>query len=187
VILAPRLLRRLTPFGRVTIVVALTVGALLAALLSWDWVQTRFDFTGDDPSTAERQAQIPALIDKIEEHPVLGSGFGSSAAYIRSLERPFSYEVDFLATIMKLGLVGGMIYFGTYLVVLIHGWLAGGRAGLYLLSAGAPFFIYMGTNGNQAMSTDSAVFHIFIFLLIAFAVAQTHRPRQAAAAAWSAA
>ena len=169
-ILAPPLLRRMSPSRRTVVVAALIAGALITTLLSWDWIQTRFDFSGEDVSTAERHAQIPALIDKIEENPVMGSGFGSSASYIRSIERPFSYEVDFLATFMKLGLVGGLVYFGTYLLVLLHGWRAGGRAGLFLLSAGAPFFFYMGTNGNQAMSTDSAVFHIFIFLLIAFAV-----------------
>jgi len=180
-ILGPQLLGRTTASKRIAIVVVLIVGLLIAAALSWDWVQARFDFTTEDPSTAERHAQIPALLDKIEQNPVLGSGFGSSAAYIRSIERPFSYEVDFLATIMKLGLVGGLIYFGTYLLALAHGLLSGGRAGLFLLSAGAPFFFYMSTNGNQAMSTDSSVFHIFIFLLIAFAVDAARRRRKASA------
>jgi len=181
-ILTPQLLHRLRPSRRVIVAAALIAGVLVTAVLSWDWIQTRFDFSGEDVSTAERHAQIPALLDKIEENPMMGSGFGSSAAYIRSPERPFSYEVDFLATVMKLGLVGGLIYFGAYLLVLVHGWRSGGRAGLFLLSAGAPFFFYMGTNGNQAMSTDSAVFHIFIFLLIAFAVDPTRRHRRAPAA-----
>lgn len=181
-ILAPLLLRRMRPARRITLIALLIAGALVTTLLSWDWIQARFDFSGDDPSTAERHAQIPALLDKIEERPLMGSGFGSSAAHIRSSERPFSYEVDFLATVMKLGLVGGLIYFGTYLLTLLHGWRSGGRAGVFLLSAGASFFFYMGTNGNQAMSTDSSVFHIFIFLLIAFAVAHTRRLRHAAVA-----
>lgn len=176
VMLSPQLLRRMKPSHQIVIGTVVVSTALVAALLSGEWIQARFDFSTEDVSTAERHAQIPALLDKIAEAPVMGSGFGSFAAYIRSSERPFSYEVDFLATVMKLGLVGGLMYFGTYLLALAHGWRRGGREGVFLLSAGLPFFFYMGTNGNQAMSTDSAVFHIFIFMLIAFAVAR-NRPR----------
>ncbi len=161
-----RLFREANPRKKLVLGIVLVVIPAIAIVMSMDWIVTRFDFSTADPSTAERWAQIPALLDKIEQSPVLGSGFGTVAAYIRSLERPYSYEVDFLATAMKLGLVGCLLYFGTYVAALAHGALACGRAGLYLLSAGLPFLFYMGTNGGQAMSTDSAVFHIFLFLLI---------------------
>lgn len=170
-IVAPRLLHNVSASRKLVLLAVLVIVPLVAAILNLDWVQERFLFTADDPSTAERYAQIPALLDRIAQHPVLGNGFGTVAAYIRSIERPFSYEVDFLATVMKLGALGSLLYFGTYLLALIRGTLAGRRAGVFLLSAGLPFLFYMGTNGGQAMSTDSAVFHIFLFLLIDFATA----------------
>jgi hypothetical protein len=168
-IVAPRLFARVSLSKKLVLASVLVIGPAVAVVLGMDWISARFDFSANDPSTAERWAQIPALVDKISREPLFGSGFGSVASYIRSIERPFSYEVDFLATAMKLGLVGCVAYFGTYLGALAYAHFTRGQAGLFLLSAGLPFFFYMGTNGGQAMSTDSAVFHIFIFLLIDFA------------------
>jgi hypothetical protein len=176
-ILLPRLLARLRLSRKLLLAAVLVAIPLLVGVLGQDWIQERFDFSADDPSTAERHAQIPALLYAIDRNPVLGSGFGSQASYIRSLERPFSYEVDFLATAMKLGLLGTAIYFGTYLLALVHALLAAGRLGLFLFSAGLPFFFYMGTNGNQAMSTDSSVFHIFLFILIALSADRVRTAR----------
>lgn len=169
-IVSPRLLRSVSVARKALLIAVIIIVPAVAAILNLDWLQERFNFTTDDPSTAERYAQIPALLDKIAQNPVLGSGFGSFATYIRSIERPFSYEVDVLATVMKLGAIGSLLYFGTYMLALLHATLATGRAGVFLLSAGLPFLFYMGTNGNQAMSTDSAVFHIFLFLLIEFTI-----------------
>jgi hypothetical protein len=175
-LLLPRLLGRLGATRALLLSGFLVASVLVAGVAGQDWIAERFDFSADDPSTAERHAQIPALLDKIAEHPVVGGGFGTTASYIRSIDRPFSYEVDFLATAMKLGIVGTALYFGTYLLALVHALLAAGRIGPYLFATGVAFFFYMGTNGNQAMSTDSAVFHIFLFILIALTAARRRVP-----------
>ncbi|MGN6830464.1 O-antigen ligase family protein [Paucibacter sp. M5-1] len=169
IFVAPRLLMTLPPRPRLRLVLGSLLVLILTVSANLDWIQQRFEFSDNDISSAERYAQIPALLDKIAENPVFGGGFGTVAAYIRSDERPFSYEVDFLATLMKLGLVGGALYFGTYLFGVLQARRIRDPLGLFLMSAGFSFFFYMGTNGNQAMSTDSAVFHIYLFLLIAFA------------------
>lgn len=153
-----------------TIILIGTIGAFIGG----DWIMARFSFTSDDPSTLERFLQIPALFDKIAERPFFGSGFGAVARVIRSVERPFSYEVDFLATWMKLGLFGSVLYFGTYLAALNRARLSGGDFGYVLFSVGVAFFLYMGTNGGTAMSTDSAVFHLIMFLLIALTIRMRH-------------
>jgi O-antigen ligase len=167
---APRLMSALRPGQRLALVVGTAVVGSALVLGNLEWIEQRFSFTEEDISTAHRQAQIPPLLEKIAENPVFGGGFGTVASLLRSELRPFSYEVDFLATVMKLGVVGSMLYFGTYLAVLFHAYRRTGSRGIFYASAGLPFFFYMTTNGNQAMSTDSAVFHIFLFLLIAFSI-----------------
>lgn len=155
---------------------------LVGAFVGGDWLMQRFSFSSDDPSTLERLLQIPALFDKIAERPFFGSGFGAFARVIRSPERPFYYEVDFLATWMKLGLIGSFLYFGTYLAALNRARLSGGDLGYVLFSVGLAFFFYMGTNGGTAMSTDSAVFHLLIFLLISLTIRNERFVAAAAAA-----
>jgi len=167
-LMTPTLMSRLRSAQRIAIVAGALVSILTVTAVGADWMAKRFDFSEEDVSTSERHAQTPALLEKIEENPILGGGFGTVASYIRSAERPFSYEVDFLATAMKLGIVGTLIYFGTYFYALAHARRHGGRLGRFLFAAGVGFFFYMGSNGNQAMSTDSAVFHILMFLMIAF-------------------
>lgn len=169
-IASPRLMSYLKPLHRLRLMVAAIGICTLLVAGNLDWIAKRFEFSDEDVSTAERYAQTPALLDKIAENPVWGGGFGTVASYIRSQERPYSYEVDFLATIMKLGAIGSLLYFGTYFYGVAQASRARDGLGVFFVSAGLPFFFYMGTNGNQAMSTDSAVFHIFLFLLIAFSL-----------------
>jgi hypothetical protein len=153
-------------------VVIVALPLLLVFVANFDWILDRFNFTGTDPSTLERFLQIPALLDKIMESPIMGNGFGSFAKIIRNQERPFLYEVDFLATIMKLGLLGSLLYFGAYLYVLDLARRKGGVLGYILFSVGLSFLFYMGTNGGLAMSPDCAIFHMFLFILISLSISR---------------
>lgn len=176
------LIKKIVGLKRMLVFVGVLAALMLVvALAGSEWLLERFSFTADDPSTLERFLQVPALLDKIGERPLFGSGFGSFARVIRSDERPFSYEVDFLATWMKLGLVGSLMYFGAYLYMLNRARVAGGTLGYILFSVGVAFFFYMGTNGNSAMSTDSSVFHLFLFVLIALAIPVTPHAAPASA------
>jgi hypothetical protein len=149
--------------------IAAGVALALMVLFNIDWILDRFNFSESDQSTMERWSQIPALLAKIMENPIFGNGFGSFARVIRNRDRPFYYEVDFLATIMKLGVLGTLMYFGSYLYMLECGRRIGHQAGYVFFSVGLAFLFYMGTNGGTAMSPDSAVFHMFLFILIAIA------------------
>jgi hypothetical protein len=148
----------------------LAVTAIALILWNIEWILGRFNFTDEDPSTLERSLQVPALVDKIMQHPFFGSGFGAFARVIRSPERPFMYEVDFLATMMKLGIVGSLLYFGAYLYMLDAARRRGGALGYVLFGVGLSFLLYMGTNGGLAMSPDAAIFHMFLFILIALSI-----------------
>ncbi|MCK4829442.1 hypothetical protein KA005_77675, partial [bacterium] len=67
----------------------------------------------DGASEIARLQQFYALLHGWLEHPLLGSGFGASAAAygsIRSESRPWSYELYYLALLYQVGLVGFIIY-----------------------------------------------------------------------------
>lgn len=161
------------PLKKIVFYSVLAVLALALVMASnMEWILERFNFSESDVSTMERLTQIPALLDKIAQHPVMGNGFGSFAKVIRNQDRPFYYEVDFLATLMKLGVIGTVLYFGAYLYMLDYGRRLGRQAGYVFFCVGLAFFFYMGTNGGTAMSPDSAVFHMFLFILIGIAVGE---------------
>ena len=71
------------------------------------------DFESDLTLTSARYVQFFALVDLFKTHPLMGAGFGASAAVIRSYEAPYSYELTYLALLAKLGIVGIMILFGS--------------------------------------------------------------------------
>ncbi len=57
-------------------------------------------------SEDERTIQKPYLINAFMKSPVLGSGFGGRAGYIRSDERPWTYELTYYQMLFNLGTVG---------------------------------------------------------------------------------
>ena len=124
----------------------------------------------DSSSFQVRSGQVEALLAKISDHPFFGNGFGSYANIIRSDERPFMYEVDFLAVMMKLGVVGCATYFLTYFYVVTIAARTSSLLGYILFSTGMAYFFYMGTNGGFAMSPITAFFHILFFGCIAIAI-----------------
>jgi hypothetical protein len=170
VLLLPLFKKKFSASKIVVVLTIVTVPMLWILVANIDWFLSRFNFSESDPSSMARYLQIPALLDKFTESPIMGNGFGSFASVIRSSERPFSYEVDFLATLMKLGLVGSMLYFGAYLYMLNMARRFGGDLGYILFCVGLSFLFYMGTNGGLAMSSDSAIFHMFLFVFISSSI-----------------
>jgi hypothetical protein len=54
----------------------------------------------------ERTIQKPYLLHSFEESPILGSGFGAYAGYLRNEERPWTYELTYHQMLFNLGVVG---------------------------------------------------------------------------------
>lgn len=69
-------------------------------------------------SEDERTIQKPYLINAFRKSPVLGSGFGGYAGYVRSDERPWGYELTYYQMLFNLGIVG-MTVLGTLFAVYI--------------------------------------------------------------------
>jgi len=72
-----------------------------------------FDFRPNslDDSGPERREQYVALLHGWFENPLFGAGHGASAyRSIRSYERPWAYELFYLALLYQIGLVGFLCY-----------------------------------------------------------------------------
>ena len=57
-------------------------------------------------SEDERTIQRPYLVEGFMNSPVFGAGFGASAGYVRSDERPWTYELTYYQMLFNLGIVG---------------------------------------------------------------------------------
>ncbi|MBA2443149.1 MAG: hypothetical protein H0V53_12205 [Rubrobacter sp.] len=75
-----------------------------------------------DRSVAIKLQQLPPLIGEWRTTPVFGQGFGASAEeFARSEETPFSYEVMAPALLMKLGVVGSLLWLAPLLYFFVDG------------------------------------------------------------------
>lgn len=93
--------------------------------------------SGEAPASAERAVstldaqdrslkiklqQIPPLVDEWRSAPVFGNGFGASAeGFARSEETPFSYEMLAPALLMKLGVLGSLLWLAPLVYFLVDG------------------------------------------------------------------
>jgi O-antigen ligase/polysaccharide polymerase Wzy-like membrane protein len=57
-------------------------------------------------SEDERSIQKAYLLDSFAQSPILGSGFGAHAEYLRNEERPWTYELTYHQLLFNLGIVG---------------------------------------------------------------------------------
>ena len=66
----------------------------------------------------ERSIQSGYLLSGFADNPILGSGFGSYAGYLRSDDRPWMYELTYFQLLFNCGIVGILYWgllFGSYL------------------------------------------------------------------------
>lgn len=71
----------------------------------------------------ERSRQQGYLLDGFSKSPVFGSGFGAYAGYLRSDERPWTYELTYQQMLFNIGVVGVAVLgslFGFYLFLVIR-------------------------------------------------------------------
>lgn len=95
-------LRRFDFVSRIAVVTA-----VIGIILLFPALVNRFSGEGTTVSDNTRVEQIEQLTYGIMEHPIFGKGMGSSAhGYTRSDTIPFSYEVQWYALTMQLGVFG---------------------------------------------------------------------------------
>ena len=84
----------------------------------FDFINTRFFSDANNLSDNIRNTQITKIINEISLYPLTGHGIGYYINdYIRSSSTPYSYEAQWLALTMQVGLIGS-IYLGFYFLAL---------------------------------------------------------------------
>jgi hypothetical protein len=63
-----------------------------------------------DESNEDRVAQTSSLINGWLEDPVFGKGYGSFSGHFRSDEKPWRYELSYLAQLFRTGTLGFILY-----------------------------------------------------------------------------
>ena len=80
----------------------------------------KLDAEGAAESNSIKIEQIGKLLEKWEGSPIIGYGYGSYVEnYLRSEEAPFSYEMQFFALLMKIGILGLTIWFVFFILQFI--------------------------------------------------------------------
>lgn len=98
----------------------LVIGALSTQTVQ-DILASRLDSKASSASDVIRDTQEKAIDRQIEMAPMLGHGMGSYAPdLIRSLNTPYSYELQIPAMIMQLGYIGTFLFFGVTLIPLLY-------------------------------------------------------------------
>jgi hypothetical protein len=69
-----------------------------------------------------RTDQVSSLMEKWSTVPILGTGFGGNAEYVRVEAAPYSYEMVAFALLMKLGMAGTALWIGIFAVLVFSYW-----------------------------------------------------------------
>jgi O-antigen ligase len=152
------------------IFLAVATGGLIAG---FDLISTLFTFRFSDAiagsSDLERLDQQQALIDFCKAAPIFGHGLGSfTTAVIRYGELPYSYEMQLLALVGQIGIVGTLFLLGL-LVAYFKGLLRGKKGtGTYRLALCAMLFVWLGGGfvNPVLMSSAASISYCALFALV---------------------
>jgi len=116
-------------------------GGLITAILKFPWpapkinfnlVNTLSDRTQNEAASISRYSLLPKLLEKIDEAPLLGKGFGTSVTYQSSDPRviknnlngqytTYAFEWGWLDIWLKLGLLGAILYLFLLTKIMVSG------------------------------------------------------------------
>jgi hypothetical protein len=114
-----------------------------------------FSFYGE-AGASSRWNQLPVLLEKIKESPLIGSGFGTTAKYqsndprIKTDENPegwyttYTFEWGYLDTVTEIGILGFLVYLILIGQILYSGWLK--RKNLLLAGFAIGIIVLLTTN-----------------------------------------
>jgi hypothetical protein len=166
---------RLAPAGK-GILIIYGLGILLAGLVFlllgsatdvevFDYLKAAFS------SEDERSIQAGYLIEAFKRHPLIGSGFGGYAGYLRNSEAPWLYELTYYQILFNLGLVGatallaGFAYFLHLALDALR--RSGANLALHFGLLVGYVSILIGSHSNPYMQFFDAMAFTMLFVLLA--------------------
>ncbi|MBP3304990.1 MAG: O-antigen ligase family protein [Oscillospiraceae bacterium] len=137
------------------------------------------DALGTQEANYKRAMQNKALLSKWKQNPLFGFGYGSyTEECIRNEKYPYMYESTFPALLMKIGLIGCVLWLAFIAVA------TGTACSLFWKSKRSDVFWWLGTAISYALTVQTnpflftfSGFSILLFLLIACQEAGTYRRR----------
>jgi O-Antigen ligase len=107
----------------VFISVPLVLVLALSPFLNETLAGTRFfDISNSSLSESDnvRFEQLNYILQDFQTHPVLGSGLGHFInGYVRSVSYPYAYELFFMSLLMKIGIVGSLLFFASLVLIFL--------------------------------------------------------------------
>lgn len=152
-----------TAFTSVVLAVGLAFVDLSRPL---DALVARFSSPGVEASDAARAIQIEALLAEIARGPLLGMGLGAYAPdVIQRASEPYSYEVQWLAVLLQLGVVGTSLLMVPLLGIVVSGArVPDARAAAVLVCMTGLWLVSGFTNPYLISSTSGVVFAVLAIL-----------------------
>jgi hypothetical protein len=182
--------RRTTALLWVAVLASLGLMAAVAFDLSqpFDALVARFTSPAVEASDAARVIQIDALLREIARGPLLGRGLGAYAPdVIQRASEPYSYEVQWLAILLQLGVLGTSLLLVPLLgLVVSAARVPDARAATVLMCMTGLWLVSGFTNPYLISSTSGVVFGVLAILALGLRASAT-RTAAAATACTSAA
>ena len=143
--------------GRADLITGISGVLLLGTVISFgDVLVERFVGEGSDVSDDIRVEQVQQLTRQITVNPVFGSGVGASVPnFTRSESLPYSYEVQWYATLMQFGVIGtAALLLNVTLAVM---WRIRGEKSRFCLAVLLAMWVFAGFTNPFITSLGSAV------------------------------
>ncbi|WP_433984556.1 O-antigen ligase family protein [Tunturiibacter empetritectus] len=161
---------------RVDLISVFSIGVILvASVLLYDSLLSRFASAETQASDDIRVEQVSYLKRVIADYPIMGTGVGSSVStFKRSESTPYFYEAQWYAMTMQFGFIGvswfvcnliGMLYAclkrrnNLFFTVIFLGWFASGLTNPYISALGSAFglcFLLFRCNQNLDIGMSRA-------------------------------
>ena len=96
---------------------AVLLGVAIGYGLEGNETSRIFDIQSELEPESARYIQTISLFESWEGSEIFGNGFGASATVVRSESAPFSYELTYIALLMKTGLLGVIYVAGLFYLI----------------------------------------------------------------------
>jgi hypothetical protein len=132
-------------------------------IISIEGIYNRFLSAFAGPGENVRLLQAKALWDGFLENPILGSGAGEGASFIRSTTKTWSYELSYNKILFNSGIVGIILYFSSFCYLSFNLWIRKKQGDVLAYSLLVSFVTSVIANATNPYISSSFDFLWFVF------------------------